>query len=308
MNDKINLLILSSRWAGARQLTVSRGFLFFLCLIFFLSTAALSWGVYDYAQLKQQAFHTRDLHSRIRYQEDTIALQRRQIQSFAQQINDLKTQMVALRGFEKQVRIIANLNDKSQTDPLFGIGGTVPEDLATGLDLARKHNSLMREMHEQTELLKLSVAVQKEGFDALLRDLGKKRNLLASTPAIRPCSGVVTSHFGPRRSPFTGMKEFHKGLDIANRQGTPIQATADGVVSFTGRKGAFGNMVVIDHGHGIVTRYAHVSKFLKKCGDKVKRGEAIARIGSTGRSTGPHVHYEVQINGTPVDPGQYILN
>jgi murein DD-endopeptidase MepM/ murein hydrolase activator NlpD len=142
----------------------------------------------------------------------------------------------------------------------------------------------------------------------LFETLEGQRNLLASTPAIRPSSGWMTSRFGYRTSPFTGRKEFHKGVDIANRKGTAILATADGIVSFAGQKGAMGNIVVIDHGHGLVTRYAHLSKALKKRGEAVKRGDIIAQMGNSGRSTGPHLHYEVQLNGVPVNPAKYILN
>jgi murein DD-endopeptidase MepM/ murein hydrolase activator NlpD len=109
-------------------------------------------------------------------------------------------------------------------------------------------------------------------------------------------------------SPFTERREFHKGYDISSRKGTPILATADGVVTFAGKKGLLGNTVVIDHGHGLVTRYGHCDKFLKKRGDKVNRWEPIALMGNTGRSTGPHVHYEVHLNGMPVNPEKYMLN
>ena len=133
-------------------------------------------------------------------------------------------------------------------------------------------------------------------------------DLLASTPAIRPTKGWKTSGFGYRVSPFTGLKEFHKGVDIATRKGTPIIASADGVVTFAGTKGMMGRVITIDHGHGMITRYGHLHKALKKRGDAVKRGEKIALVGSSGRSTGPHLHYEVLLNGLPVNPEKYILN
>jgi murein DD-endopeptidase MepM/ murein hydrolase activator NlpD len=97
-------------------------------------------------------------------------------------------------------------------------------------------------------------------------------------------------------------------LDIATRQGTPVDAPADGRVTFAGPKGLMGNMLTIQHGHGFVTRYGHLSKIFKKVGDKVKRGEVIAQVGNTGRSTGPHLHYEVLLSGVPVNPARYILN
>ena len=124
----------------------------------------------------------------------------------------------------------------------------------------------------------------------------------------RPALGWPTSKFGYRHSPFTGKREFHKGLDIANRKGSPIVATADGIVTFTGRKGLLGEVLVVDHGHGIVTRYAHLDKIISKKGTRVERGQVIAHMGNSGRSTGPHLHYEVRLNGVPVNPTKYILN
>jgi murein DD-endopeptidase MepM/ murein hydrolase activator NlpD len=166
----------------------------------------------------------------------------------------------------------------------------------------------MREMHRQVDELNTVSQRQETRFGHLLDQLEGQRNLLASTPAIRPTDGWLTSRFGYRTSPFTGRKEFHKGVDIANRKGTNILATADGIVSYTGKKGAMGNVVVIDHGHGLVTRYAHLSETLKRRGETVHRGDVIARMGSSGRSTGPHLHYEVRLNGVPVNPSTYILN
>jgi murein DD-endopeptidase MepM/ murein hydrolase activator NlpD len=100
----------------------------------------------------------------------------------------------------------------------------------------------------------------------------------------------------------------HKGLDFAAMIGTPIYAPADGVVSYAGREGGYGKIVSIDHGYGIVTRYAHNSRLLVKTGERVKRWQKIAEVGSTGRSSGPHLHYEVRVNGVPVDPENYILS
>ncbi|MCP4694110.1 MAG: M23 family metallopeptidase [Desulfobacterales bacterium] len=163
-------------------------------------------------------------------------------------------------------------------------------------------------MHDQVKLLDQAAQLQHQGFDSLVGVLQNQQNLLASTPAIWPVKGWVTSTFGRRKSPFTGLREFHKGLDIATRKGTPIIAPADGVVSAVGTKGFLGKMIAVDHGHGIVTRFGHLQKALKKRGDKVKRGDVIALVGATGRVTGPHVHYEVRLNGLPVNPKKYILN
>jgi murein DD-endopeptidase MepM/ murein hydrolase activator NlpD len=241
-----------------------------------------------------------------------IQNQRKQIQEFAEEINSLKNKLVALNNFETKIRIIANIERTDDSKNIFGIGGSVPEDLNARLPLMEKHNSLMRDMHEQIDELNFASIQQQNEFESLLKSLEDQQNLLASTPAIRPISrgekSWVTSKFGFRQSPFTGQKEFHQGYDISCREGTPIMATADGVVIFASRKGLLGNTIIVDHGHGMITRYGHCQKFLKKRGEKVKRWEPIALVGNTGRSTGPHVHYEVRLNGIPVNPFKYILN
>jgi murein DD-endopeptidase MepM/ murein hydrolase activator NlpD len=135
-----------------------------------------------------------------------------------------------------------------------------------------------------------------------------KESFLRSTPTIMPTNGHLTSTYGPRMSPYAGRIKFHEGVDFGAPIGTPIVAPADGIVTFAGPKPGFGNFVQIDHGYGVETIYGHASQVLAKKGQKVARGDRIAIVGNTGYSTGPHVHYEVRVNGTPVDPLYYTLN
>jgi len=188
------------------------------------------------------------------------------------------------------------------------MGGDAPEDLNTRLPLEEAHGTLIRDMHAQAQALDAATDKQALRISALLRDLENQIDHLAATPSIRPAAGWVTSRFGKRTSPFTGRPEFHPALDIAGELDTPILATGNGIVSFSGKKWLLGNTIIIDHGYGMITRYAHCEKLLKKQGDTVKRGDIIAHMGNTGRSTGPHVHYEVRLNGVPVNPERYILN
>lgn len=120
--------------------------------------------------------------------------------------------------------------------------------------------------------------------------------------------GWVTSGFGFRTDPFTGLTQMHEGIDISNRVGTNVVAPADGIVSDTGNDLVHGKMLVVSHGFGMTTRYAHLSKFTVRVGQKVKRGDKIAEVGMTGRTTGPHLHYEVKLNGISANPMRYILN
>ena len=307
MNDKISFYLLSYSGNTVKQFALTRRRLgiALTCSIILLMVAA---GIFfDYFNLKI-TFDKKEIEKTISNQSNEILSQRKQIQKFANEINVLKSNLVRLNKFEKKIRIIANINNPSEKDNLFGVGGSIPEDLDPKLPLTEKHNSLMREMHEQTRELSLASVSQERVFESLINDLKRKRNLLSSTPSIWPAKGWLSSGFGYRISPFTGLREFHKGFDISSRKGTKVIATADGVVTFAGRNGLYGNMIKIDHGHGMMTRYGHLEKMLKKRGDAVKRGDVIGLMGNTGRSTGPHVHYEVFLNGLPVNPQKYILN
>lgn len=142
----------------------------------------------------------------------------------------------------------------------------------------------------------------------LWETLSERQSLLNSTPNIRPAKGWFTSRFGYRISPFTGRAALHAGLDIAAAPGSPVFATADGVVTFAGYDEGYGKLVTIDHGYGVTTRYGHNAQLYVQVGQRVSRWDVVAAVGNTGRSTGPHCHYEVRVNGVPRDPALYILD
>ena len=140
-----------------------------------------------------------------------------------------------------------------------------------------------------------------------VRGYVERRNALAAaTPSLWPAQGWLTSPMGRRQDPLTGGDDFHAGLDIAAEKGAPVYATAEGVVRELGYNKSYGNLVVLDHGFGLETRYGHLSEFSVKQDDKVKRGDIIGRVGATGRATGPHLHYEVLANGKLLNPLQLL--
>jgi murein DD-endopeptidase MepM/ murein hydrolase activator NlpD len=153
------------------------------------------------------------------------------------------------------------------------------------------------------DVTSLEVAVHE--LDQYLLD---KESYLRSMPTLMPALGWITSYYGPRISPTSGQLRMHEGLDIGATPGTPIVTPADGIVTFSGTKPGFGNFVQIDHGYGLETLYAHAKSLSASKGQRVIRGDLIATVGSTGFSTGPHLHYEVRVNGTPVDPLYFILD
>ncbi len=148
---------------------------------------------------------------------------------------------------------------------------------------------------------------QEQSLRELQEYFDDQRSLLASTPTIWPTRGWVTSEFGARLDPYTADHQMHEGLDIATPYGQPVQAPSDGVVVFDGVEGGYGKVLVIDHGYGVKTRYGHLSEIFVRLGDRVQRGERVAAVGNTGKSTGPHLHYEVRVNGIPENPRQFIL-
>ena len=166
-------------------------------------------------------------------------------------------------------------------------------------------DSSVRCLEKQVDKISNLVELEKLSFRKAGGKLGKLQDKLSHVPSIWPTYGYVTSGFGYRTHPITRKREFHEGYDIANRPYTPIVATADGVVRSVRVRGGYGKTVEIDHGYGLTTRYAHLARAFVKKGEKVKRGQRIAAMGSTGFVTGTHLHYEVRVLGRPVDPMNY---
>ena len=232
-----------------------------------------------------------------------------QVEKFTQQVKNFETEMVRLERFEKKLRVITALeNSPRSIEKNWGVGG--PYGLSTNsftTAMGRGAANMVERLSNGLDHLGKQAKIQSISFQELDNFFKNQKSLLSSTPSIWPIRGWVTSGFGFRKSPFTGLREKHEGWDIAARNGSPVRTTADGVVVVEGREYGYGNLVEIDHGYGLVTRYGHNSKHLVKVGDRVKRGQVVVLVGNTGRSTGPHLHYEVLLNGVPVNPKNYIL-
>ena len=308
MKRRIKIWFHSGNSSRIGELTLKKSVLLCSLLLFIACAGTVFYFGHDYYLLKQTDRDNAALLETIASQRIEIVDQRRQIQMFAGEIQGLKEQITKLGRLEKQVRLIADIDKSGRSSGIWGIGGVSKIDLDQELPIDAHHNALIREMHHQVKQIKSIADKEKLDFNDLIDKLTKKKNLLASTPSIKPVSGIITSLFGYRKSPFTGRRTFHSGLDISNRRGTKIVSTAVGKVVFAGRKTGYGNVVIIDHGYGKATKYAHLNDILVHKNQQVKRGEVIATLGNTGRSTGPHLHYEVLVNGTPVNPSKYILN
>jgi len=210
------------------------------------------------------------------------------------EITSLREQVAYFENKAAKFAIMAGVEDLPSSQ---GVGG-LKQDLAPE---ATEYNDDLDNLKERSGVLKSS-------FDMLEKVYQDQSLLLSSTPSIAPVKGMVSYGFAWRKDPFTGQRAFHNGLDIVAPRGTPIRAPADGVVTKAGREKGYGNVIYISHGNGLTSRYAHLDGFAVKPGQEVGRGELIGYVGNTGRSLGAHLHYEILVNNTKVDPVQYILD
>ncbi len=230
------------------------------------------------------------------------------IQQFTDKLGCLNKKMERLQNFYAKLKVLANLDLQEPQDPSMAAGGPQPDTREINMYLEESLKRQIQRVHWEMEELQMLEEIQEKNAYKVERFFDSQRSLLASTPTIWPVRGWVTSAFGKRISPFTGKLQMHEGLDIAARPGTPVKASADGVVIYSGWKSDYGKLVTIDHGYGYRTRYGHLSRIYVKNGQRVKRGDTIGAVGSTGRSTGPHLHYEVKVRGLPVNPKTYLFN
>jgi murein DD-endopeptidase MepM/ murein hydrolase activator NlpD len=234
--------------------------------------------------------------------------QEAQLAALVDKIGQINSKLIELKEFDNRLKVMVNIEQGEDNTQFLGIGGSDLTLADSEYSVEKAHRKLVRLMHQSLDNLDTEINIQTQEKTELYKFLEEKKSMFACTPSIWPVKGWVRSKFGYRISPFTNEKEFHEGLDIAARTGTLIVAPADGVVSAVGEIYGYGTILTISHGYNLRTRYAHLSKVLVKKGQSVKRGEKIALVGNTGRSTGPHLHYEVVLNGVPVDPLNYILN
>lgn len=217
--------------------------------------------------------------------------QRLELQRLAADLDDLRQEMVFVDETEARVRQLADLDESPKAIPV-AIGGIPDTDSGAKLD----------EIQKRINQLQLAIDLRRQSQENVRNLLNDEVSLNRATPKGWPTRGWLTSYFGKRISPYTGKLAMHEGLDIAASIGTPVTATADGVIIMVKYSPSYGKVVVIDHGYGYRTLYAHNSRILVKAGQRIHRGDRISEVGNTGRSTGAHLHYEVQLNGVPINP------
>src|SRR5512140_1384705 len=224
----------------------------------------------------------------------------RQLQSaneqFSKSVESLRNQLHTVEDRTRKLAIIAGISTLDESSQ-GGVGGLRQND---ELNSSRYRDDVDK-MSYRSGVLQRGLSVLEQKFDA-------QNQLLSSTPSIAPVHGILTDGFGGRSDPFTGEPGTHNAVDISSAVGQPVRAPADGTVVKAEWANGYGNVIYISHGFGYSTRYGHLSSFKVRPGDHVTRGQIIGYVGSTGRSTGPHLHYEVRLNNMPVNPLEYILD
>jgi murein DD-endopeptidase MepM/ murein hydrolase activator NlpD len=229
-----------------------------------------------------------------------------QLQFLSHKLDDVMTQMNALGDRDNQLRLMANLPRIDEDLRKAGVGGTEERvDFTSSASVNELLNNLRGTANQAERELQLQLA----SYDEINRAYKDNKIRFAHLPAIKPMEGFYSKHdFGMRLHPILNIYRMHEGIDIINEVGTSVYASADGTVDFTGRRGGYGLAVEINHGYSLKTLYGHLSKIVVREGQQVKRGELIARSGNTGLSNGPHLHYEVRINGVAQNPTEYFFD
>lgn len=231
------------------------------------------------------------------------------IKKVANQVDQFKAEIDHLREMDYKLRLITDLEVDRPGPSTYGIGGFIDANDQGLLQQAEQNGmDLLAVLNKDLSRLEKMVRYQEESFNSLKAHLADKKDVIERTPYRWPVRGFLSSTYGPRSDPFTGTQRIHEAIDIVAPKGTPIKAPADGIVTYSGPDPSLGNMLVLDHGYGVITRYGHNNANLVREGQRVKRGDTIATVGTTGRSTGPHLHYELRVNDVAINPLKIIID
>ncbi len=305
----MNVLLVSKRLGGSGCLTLDRSKIIAIAAVVFLALPAIT--LYGGYQLGRQDAPVDPLaladavNAELDRQRADISEAKRvadeNLNALTLRLGKMQAHVIRLDALGQRLTRSAGL-DSGEFDFTTAPAQGGPEEVGSAVstikvaDFMAQLNDLSQQLDDRDKQLNV------------LESMIMNRNLQAEVlPAGRPIAkGWQSSNYGIRNDPFTGKPEFHKGVDLAGKDGTDIMSVAAGVVTWSGKRYGYGNMVEINHGNGYVTRYGHCKETLVKVGDTVKKSQLIAKMGSTGRSTGPHVHFEVWVNGRTVDPGKYL--
>jgi murein DD-endopeptidase MepM/ murein hydrolase activator NlpD len=298
MKDVSRLIFISRDQKTIREFKISRErvftYLAIILIIFFLST---KFGIDLLVDLSN--------NSRIKNLEHTNAALQARLSDIQEKIKGISGQMQAIASKDDELRSLLGINKISDDLRQVGIGGA--KEYTAGDDVSGMDDkALLGEQLKSLSQLEREIKLELISYQDMIFVFNRKQDSLAYLPALKPViHGMTSSGFGRRYHPVFKIWRHHDGVDINAPKGTPIYASADGDVSFSGVNGGLGKMVMINHKYGFTTGYGHMDRILVRAGQKIKRGEKIGEVGNTGITTGTHLHYEVKFRGRSLDPSLY---
>ncbi|MFN7905421.1 MAG: M23 family metallopeptidase [Pseudobdellovibrionaceae bacterium] len=324
--------VVNTRTGQTRKMSISISLLRLGTLLGLIAALIILAGTVDYVGLLLQSLENK----RLKIENAQL---KKQFQIVESKVDALDNSLERVKTFTTKLKIITNLDTEEKmvnlTKGTKPAAGQATEEFEAMDERASEEEIMQQEQpfveekplnesrgevasatsnkNYSTLVVRIDRAVKEtqlreQSVIELWESLSERQSLLNSTPNIKPARGWLTSKFGYRMNPFTGKRSMHAGLDIAAAPGSPVYAPADGVVMFAAYDESYGKLVSIDHGYGVTTRFGHNSQVYVHVGQRVSKWDVISAVGNTGRSTGPHLHYEVRVNGTPVDPINYILD
>lgn len=302
MKDESRVIFISRDQKKYKEITISRVKLITYISIFLV--AFLITGKYGLDFLINFSHN-----SKIERLERTNTVLETRLQEMSSKIKAIGDKIDVVANMDDELRTLLGLDKISEDVRKVGIGGSNYE-----IDLTDEVSGFDQNFELGQQLMELAqfereVKLEHNSYEDLYSTFYHKQDSIAFLPALRPVlKGVVTSKFGMRMHPVLKVRRHHDGLDFSAPKGTPVYATADGVVSFAARNGGYGNMIMITHKYGFETRYGHLNKFVVRVGQIVKRGDKIGEVGNTGLTTASHLHYEVKYKGKIVDPSAYYFD
>jgi murein DD-endopeptidase MepM/ murein hydrolase activator NlpD len=310
------ILIFSQKAAEVKRFILSPLALKIGAVLLGLVVAISAVIIYDYVIYKQKVTELKSLRAEAEAQQE-------EIRSFQEKITLLEGQLDKLREMEKQVEIdlkeVTELSKEKKNAAVLpkkktsnktkesGLAREIiipPEEIISLLEQERPR--LVSRLHLDLGELQKKAFQREQNLKDLKEFLQAQKSILLATPSLWPVIGRISSQYGESRPTSSGGNRAHKGLDICVPSGTPVVASADGYVSFSGTEAEYGRLVCIDHGHGFSTAYGHLDRIHVQAGEKVNKGQIIGTAGLSGNSTGPHVHFEVRIQNNPVNPARFL--
>lgn len=299
--DGFRFFLINDRKNQVREMFFSKPLVYSLSIT--LSIAVMGIGAAVFAGLSETQYDLKVQSLKNQNKELVRVMEDMKIR-----LDDAEEKLTVLVDQDEALRIYADLPSVDKDVRALGTGGVVNEYAEDYTDLMPYTDLNLNSLESNLSSLGREITLQLNSYEQIYSKLSQDIERLRKTPSIAPVNrGYLTSSFGSRPDPWTGKRRMHHGQDFGVLTGTPVYAPADGIVKSRNGKTGYGRTIILDHGYGIKTVYAHLSRYTVKPGDEVKRGDLIAYSGNTGRSTGPHLHYEVRVNNVPVNPRHYFL-